>query len=116
MSEAAPIKPVKLGVVGLGRGFMLTLPALLDDDRVELAGAATGSQAKQQAFEQQFGYQAVGTTEELNADPDIEAVYIATPHEMHRDNVIEALAAGKHVLVEKPMTIRTGDAAAIVER
>ncbi|MAM70027.1 MAG: 4,5-dihydroxyphthalate dehydrogenase [Gammaproteobacteria bacterium] len=115
MSEAAPIKPVKLGVVGLGRGFMLTLPALLDDDRVELAGAATGSQAKQQAFEQQFGYQAVGTTEELNADPDIEAVYIATPHEMHRDNVIEALAAGKHVLVEKPMTIRTSDAAAIVE-
>ena len=114
-ADTADIKPVKLGVVGLGRGFMLMLPTFLDDPRVELVGAATTSELKQQEFEKRFGYRAVSTTEELYADPNIESVYIATPHEMHRDNAIEALASGKHVLVEKPMTIRVSDAAAIVE-
>ena len=95
-ADTADIKPVKLGVVGLGRGFMLMLPTFLDDPRVELVGAATTSELKQQEFEKRFGYRAVSTTEELYADPNIEAVYIATPHEMHRDNAIEALASGPH--------------------
>lgn len=114
-SAEADVNPVRLGVVGLGRGFMLMLPTLLEDPRVELKGAATTSPDKQQAFRKQFAAEAYGSTDELFADPDIEAVYIATPHEMHRDNVIDALSAGKHVLVEKPMTIRSSDAAAIVD-
>ena len=114
-SIGAEVSPVKLGVVGLGRGFMLMLPTFLQDHRVQLVGAATGSDNKQKAFEAQFGGKAVSDIETLVADPDIDAIYIATPHEMHRDNVITALKSGKHVLVEKPMTIRASDATAIVD-
>ena len=53
-ADTADIKPVKLGVVGLGRGFMLMLPTFLDDPRVELVGTATTSELKQQEFEKLF--------------------------------------------------------------
>lgn len=113
--NSSAIRPVRLGVIGLGRGFMLTLPSMLDDERVVLAGAASSGEQKRHAFEQQFGGRAFATNDELYACPDIEAIYIATPHELHLDNVIGALEGGKHVLVEKPMTIGTDDAAKIVD-
>lgn len=48
-----------------------------------------------------------GSYEELLSDPDIEAVYVATPHPFHKDNVQAALQAGKAVLCEKPFTINS---------
>jgi predicted dehydrogenase len=52
--------------------------------------------------------------EALVADPDVEAIYVATPHPMHRDNAILALSAGKPVLVEKPFAMNAAEAAEIV--
>lgn len=111
--DDSEVNPVRLGVVGLGRAFMLMLPTFMGDERVRIAGAATGSLQKQRAFAAQFGHSAVSDTAALLANPDIDAVYIATPHELHRQNVVDALRANKHVLVEKPMTITSADAAAI---
>lgn len=54
-----------------------------------------------------------GSYEELVADPDVDIVYISTPHPMHADNAILALEAGKHVLVEKPFTINAAEAAQV---
>lgn len=49
------------------------------------------------------------------ARPDIDAVSLATPAEMHFDQASRAIAAGKHVLVEKPITLRTGEAEALAQ-
>lgn len=56
-----------------------------------------------------------GGYDELVADPDVDAVYIATPHPQHAPNALLALAAGKHVLVEKPFTMDRAEAESIAE-
>ena len=53
--------------------------------------------------------------EGLLGDPDIDAVYIATPPRYHREHCLAALAAGKHVYLEKPMAMNAAECAAIIE-
>ncbi|MEZ3155355.1 Gfo/Idh/MocA family oxidoreductase [Microbacterium sp. BWR-S6Y] len=57
-----------------------------------------------------------GSYEELVADPDVDIVYIATPHPSHVDNALLTLEHGKHVLVEKPFTLNAPEAAAIRDK
>ncbi|WP_394289316.1 Gfo/Idh/MocA family protein [Microbacterium sp.] len=54
-----------------------------------------------------------GSYEHLVADPDVDIIYIATPHSHHRANAILALEHGKHVLIEKPLTLDADEAVAI---
>ena len=69
------------------------------------------------AFAEQYGIpHAHGSYEELLADPDVDIVYIATPHPGHVDNALLALEHGKHVLVEKPFTLNATEAAYIREK
>ncbi|MFT3976228.1 MAG: Gfo/Idh/MocA family oxidoreductase [Sphingomonas bacterium] len=106
----------RLGIIGLGRGFMLTLPALTGDGRVVLAGAVDPRADACAQFAREFGGRAFASLEEMLAAPDIDAVYIASPHEHHAAQAIAALDAGKHVLVEKPMATNVADCAAMAER
>lgn len=53
--------------------------------------------------------QAYGQVEEMLARPDIDAVYIATPHNHHFPDGMQALKAGKHVLIEKPFALNLGE-------
>ena len=62
-----------------------------------------------------YGGTPAASVEELLADPAVEAVYIATPHFLHRPLALDAAKAGKHVLVEKPMGVSPADARAIVD-
>lgn len=106
---------IRLGIIGLGRGFMLTLPALIGDARIALAGAADPRADACAQFAREFGGRAFASPEEMLAAPDIDAVYIASPHEHHAAQTIAALDAGKHVLVEKPMATNVRDCAAMAE-
>lgn len=106
---------MRLGVIGLGRGFMLTLPSINADDRVQLVAACAPRESSRAAFEQEFGGRTYQNVEDICADPDVEAVYIATPHQMHVDHVEIAAKAGKHVLVEKPLAIHLEDGIKMVE-
>ena len=81
--------------------------------------AAVGSRAPgaASAFATEFGIPtAHGSYEKLVADPDVDAIYVATPHPMHLASALLAIDAGKHVLVEKPFTISQPQAQQIADR
>lgn len=101
--------PIRLGVLGLGRAFTLMLPTFLNDRRVQLVAAFDPRAAACAQFEQTFGGIARGSPEALCADPLVEWIYIATPHQMHAEHVALAARHGKGVLVEKPMAIALDD-------
>lgn len=96
---------LRLGVIGLSRGFDLTRPTLVADPRVQLVAAADPRDEARAAFQAEFGAPAFSTAEELLADPRVEVVYIAAPHQAHVDLAVAAARAGKHILVEKPMAL-----------
>lgn len=108
------MRTIRLGIVGLGRGFMLALPALVRDPRIVLAGAFDLREDARNRFAEKFGTRAYDTLEALLDAREIEAVYIATPHQLHAAQTIAALQAGKHVLVEKPMATNIADCRAMV--
>ncbi|MEI3847364.1 MULTISPECIES: Gfo/Idh/MocA family oxidoreductase [unclassified Microbacterium] len=99
-----------LGPGGIARAFTSDLRT------AGLDVAAVGSRRQQtaDAFAADFGIpRAHGSYEDLVADPDVDIVYVATPHPMHAANALLAIEAGKHVLVEKPFTLNAAEAAEV---
>jgi len=107
--------PIRLGVLGLGRAFTLMVPTFTGDPRVKLVAAFDPREGARRAFVQAFGGRAQGSVEAVCADPDVEWVYVATPHQMHVEHVMLAASHGKHVLVEKPMAISLADCTRMIE-
>lgn len=79
-----------------------------------LAAVSSRSAENAQAFAARYGgIRSYHDIRALAADPDIDAIYVASPNAMHRDHAALALAAGKAVLVEKPLTASVADARAL---
>lgn len=108
-------EPLRLGVVGLGRAFVLMLPAFRADRRVRLVAAAAPRAESRAVFEATFGGRGYARVEDLCADAQVEAVYVATPHQLHCEHVLAAARAGKHVLVDKPLAVSLDDAVTMVQ-
>ena len=80
-------------------------------ENVELTTVVSRSPEKGAAFAAEWGVPNIVTDyDELWASPDIDVVYIATPHPSHHGQAKAAIAAGKHVLVEKPITMTVAEA------
>ena len=106
---------LQLGVAGLGRAFTLMLPTLANDPRLQLV-AATDPQALACAqFERDFGVACDANFEALCRNPKVEAIYIATPHQLHATQVEMAAAHGKHVMVEKPMALTLDECTRMID-
>ncbi|MDB5913773.1 MAG: 4,5-dihydroxyphthalate dehydrogenase [Ramlibacter sp.] len=103
MSAAA--EPIRIGVAGLGRAFTLMLPTFLADARVRLVAACDPRAEARARFTADFDAPAFEDIAALAAHPEVEAVYVATPHQFHAAHTLAAAAAGKHVLLEKPMAL-----------
>ena len=101
-----------LGPGGIARAFAKDL-TLLEGHTVGAVGSRSLSNA--QSFADVFGGTAYGSYEELINDSTIDAIYVATPHPAHHDNVISALDAGKAVLCEKPFAVNAKQAQAMVD-
>jgi predicted dehydrogenase len=87
--------------------------ALLDarPPEVEIAAVASRDGAKAQAYASEHGIpRAHGSYEALLADDQLDAIYISLPNGMHHEWTLKAIAAGKHVLVEKPYSRRAAEA------
>jgi phthalate 4,5-cis-dihydrodiol dehydrogenase len=105
---------VRIGVCGLGRGFLLTAPALLADPRVTLTAAAEPRPDARARFEAEIGGRTYPDITGLCQDPEVDLIYIASPHGLHAEQAIAAARAGKHVLVEKPMALDLASAARMI--
>jgi predicted dehydrogenase len=109
---AATLRWGILGTGGIARTFVSDL-ALIDEGEAVAVGSRTLESAT--AFASDYDIRArYGSYGELVRDPDVDAVYVATPHPFHRDNAILALEHGKHVLVEKPFTMNASEAREVV--
>jgi phthalate 4,5-cis-dihydrodiol dehydrogenase len=105
---------LRIGVAGLGRAFTVMLPTFAADPRVQLVAAADPRAEARERFVADFSAQAYETVAELCADPAVEIVYVATPHQHHAAHAIMATQHGKHVLVEKPMALTLEDCEAMI--
>ena len=98
--------PIRWGILGTGniaRQFATGLSAVED---AELAAVGSRAPATAESFGKQFDIpRRYATYEELVADPELDVIYVASPHPMHRDNSILCLEAGKAVLCEKSFTV-----------
>ena len=101
----------------LGTGFIAGLQVadmVANGFTVQAVGSRSTEAAGRFAAEFAIG-SAHGSYEDLVRDPDVDAVYISTPHPFHYENALLALNAGKHVLVEKPFAMNAWQAQEIVD-
>ena len=101
-----------LGTGGIARKFAEGL-ALLPDARMTAVGSRTQASADTFGAEWKIPNRH-GSYAALMADPEVDAVYVATPHTLHRENALGCLAAGKAVLCEKPFTINARQAEEVI--
>jgi phthalate 4,5-cis-dihydrodiol dehydrogenase len=108
-------RQLRMGVAGLGRAFTIMMPTLANDSRIKLVAGADPLPEGRALFASQFDARSYATVEELCADPDVDVVYVATPHQHHAEHVRIAATHGKHVLVEKPMAISVAECQAMID-
>jgi phthalate 4,5-cis-dihydrodiol dehydrogenase len=110
-----PAKTLRLGAIGLGRAAATMLPSLIAHPSVRLVAAADPNPDARARFETDFGGRTYASAQELCAAPDVDAVYIATPHQFHASDVLTAAAHGKHAIVEKPMALTLEECRAMTD-
>jgi predicted dehydrogenase len=97
---------------GIARTFTA---ALLKHTGQQVVAAASRNRERAQAFATDFGIErAYGSYDELVADPDVDVVYVASPHSEHHAHALLAIGAGKHVLVEKAFTRNAAEAREVI--
>jgi predicted dehydrogenase len=109
---------LRFGLLGAARiaPVALTKPARRTGDLAEVASVAARDRARAEAFATAHGIGRVHDTyEDVLADPEVDAVYIPLPNGLHGRWTLAALAAGKHVLCEKPFTANATEAATVAE-
>ena len=100
------MKKVKWGVIGTADiAQRETIPGMQKADNCELYAIAGRSLEKAENYKERFGFEkAYGSYQELLDDEQVEAVYIPLPNNLHKEWVLKAAKAGKHILCEKPMS------------
>jgi predicted dehydrogenase len=101
---------IGLGVVGCGGFGLFALQHFTQVPGVRLVGMAGTHRPAALAAAARFGVENVEEVESLLRRPDIDLVYIATPPFLHHPQAMAALAAGKHVICEKPLALSVGQA------
>jgi phthalate 4,5-cis-dihydrodiol dehydrogenase len=106
--------PVGLGIAGLGMAGAVMVRAAAGHPGVKICAAADPHDAPRAAFVRDFNVPAYADVRQLCDDPTVEIVYIATPHQFHAEHAALAAAAGKHIILEKPMALTLADCDAIL--
>ena len=101
---------LRWGILGAG-GIASTFTSDLQGAGLTVSAVGSRDLAKAREFADRAGVPgAHGSYDDLVADPEVDVVYVATPHPFHAENALLAIAAGKHVLVEKAFTVNATEA------
>src|SRR5215211_5790497 len=118
MSSEAPggfMSKLRWGILGTGRIAGIFAEGLQSVEDAELVAVGSRTDAVAQAFGRRFGAaRSHASYAALANDPDVDVIYVATPHTLHRENTLLCLAAGKPVLCEKPFAINAGEATEMI--
>ena len=105
--------PLRLGLLSTARINGAVLAAAATSDAVEVVAVASRDADRARDYAREHGIaRAHGSYDALLGDPEVDAVYVSLPNALHVPWSVRALAAGKHVLCEKPLARRAGDASA----
>jgi phthalate 4,5-cis-dihydrodiol dehydrogenase len=102
-------KPIWLGIAGLGMAGAMMVRAAARHPGFRLCAAADPLAGPREAFARDFNARVYAGIDALCEDAAVDAVYIATPHQFHTAHAIRAAAAGKHIVLEKPMALTLED-------
>jgi predicted dehydrogenase len=106
------MEKVKVGVLGLGSIFKRVMTDFPNAENCELYAVAARDSARAEEAKTKYGAKlAFGCYEELLECPEVELIYVATPHSLHFEQVMACLAHGKHVICEKAFALNDGEAA-----
>ncbi len=104
---------IRAAILGLGRWGRALVNSVNDkSDDIRFTVGHTRTRARAEEFCAGKGVRLVDDYDAILADPDIDAVVLATPHSQHAEQIERAAAAGKHILVEKPITLDLASARA----
>lgn len=107
---------IRWGILGTGRIAGDFATGLAAEEDAEVVAVGSRSQKTANAFADRFGIpHRHSTYDALAADPDVDIIYIATPNNLHKENTIACLRAGKGVLCEKPFAINSAEAQEMVD-
>ena len=102
---------MKIGIIGAGHIAEVVAPTLAAMDCIECYAVSSRSLDRAQAFAEKFGFRKFyGSYEEMLRDPDVELVYVATPHSHHYEHMMMCIHAGKPILCEKAFTLNADQA------
>jgi len=106
---------LRMAIVGTGWwGMELGKAAKSMPDVAEIAGCFSLSEAECEKFRDTLGGQIYADFDAVLSDSSVDAVFLATPHSLHWEQIIAVADAGKHVFVEKPMTLTVATASAAI--
>lgn len=105
---------VRFAVVGCGEIAQQTAQGMAEAPHAEIARTMDIEPALAADIASRFGGRPADDFDAVLADPEVDAVYIAVPHDLHAPLAIAAAQAGKHVLLEKPIATNTADAKRII--
>ncbi|WFU32567.1 Gfo/Idh/MocA family oxidoreductase [Bradyrhizobium brasilense] len=102
---------INCAIAGLGRWGRALVGAARNEPRLRIVRAVEPDANGAAGFCEALGLSVAASLDDVLADPRIDAVLLATPHSLHKDQVIAAAGAGKQVFCEKPLALRRADAA-----
>jgi predicted dehydrogenase len=102
---------LKVGIIGCGGIARSHLEAIAQSDAIQAVAMGDNLAQRAEAYAKEFGAEkAYSDTAQLLADPNVQAVHVCLPHDLHHAVCIAAANAGKHILVEKPIALKSTDA------
>ena len=107
-------QPIGFGICGLGMAGAVMVRAAAAHSGYALRAAADPHPAPREAFARDHNARAYADVRMLVADPAVQVVYIATPHQFHAPHAILAAEHGKHIILEKPMALTLADCDTII--
>ncbi|HXD77176.1 MAG TPA: Gfo/Idh/MocA family oxidoreductase [Puia sp.] len=111
---------LRVALLGLGDYATRVANAMQSCRKAKLVGAISGTPAKIPVWRKRYNIPAANcynyqTMEQLRDNPNIDAVYVITPNATHKDFVIRAAKAGKHVICEKPMAVSSQECQEMID-